>query len=43
MKKKIFWNIVLMVLFAILLIGEVVAVGAVIRLNMLPKNWPLSR
>ena len=39
MKKKIFWNIVLMVLFAILLIGEVVAVGAVIRLNMLPRNY----
>ena len=39
MKKKIFWNIVLLMLLAILLIGEVVAVGAVIRLNMLPRNY----
>lgn len=41
MKKKTFWNIVLLLLFVILLAGEVIAVGAVIRLNMLPGNYLL--
>ena len=38
MKKKLFWNIMLLLLFIVLLAGEAIAVGAVIRLNMLPRN-----
>ena len=41
MKKKLFWNIMLLLLFAVLLAGEVFAIGAVIRLNMLPRNYLL--
>ena len=41
MKKKLSWNIMLLLLFVVLLAGEAIAVGAVIRLNMLPRNYLL--
>ena len=41
MKRKAFWNILVIVLFLLMLTGEALAVWALIQLNMLPKVYLL--